>query len=110
MNLCVSARFPDACRIDQRDGDKTECLTVCAQGRFLRGEVQPGQFLAMNPGTATEEIAGTPTTEPAFGLPAYWIQDNQRDRAQLLGYTVVDGATVITVPQDWSGLSGECKC
>ncbi len=61
-----------------------------------RGEVQPGQFLAMNPGTATEEIAGTPTTEPAFGLPAYWIQDNQRDRAQLLGYTVVDGPTVIT--------------
>lgn len=61
-----------------------------------RGEVLPGMFLAMNPGTATEEIEGTATTEPAFGLPAYWIKDNQRDRAQLLGYTVVDGATVLT--------------
>jgi hypothetical protein len=40
-----------------------------------------------------EEIAGVATTEPAFGLPAYWIQEGQRDRAQLLGYTVVDGAT-----------------
>ncbi len=61
-----------------------------------RGEIQPGNFLAMNPGTATEAIAGTATTEPAFGLPAYWIQGGQRDHAQLLGYTVVDGATVIT--------------
>jgi flagellar biosynthesis protein FlhA len=63
-----------------------------------RGELQPGAFLAMNPGTATatEEISGTATTEPAFGLPAYWIQGSQRDHAQLLGYTVVDGATVIT--------------
>ena len=61
-----------------------------------RGEIQPGAYLAMNPGTATEEIAGTATTEPAFGLPAYWIQAPQRDHAQLLGYTVVDGATVIT--------------
>jgi flagellar biosynthesis protein FlhA len=61
-----------------------------------RGEIQPGAYLAMNPGTATEEIAGTATTEPAFGLPAYWIQAQQRDHAQLLGYTVVDGATVIT--------------
>jgi flagellar biosynthesis protein FlhA len=61
-----------------------------------RGEIQPGNYLAMNPGTATEPIAGTSTTEPAFGLPAYWIQGAQRDHAQLLGYTVVDGATVIT--------------
>ncbi len=61
-----------------------------------KGEVLPGAFLAMNPGTAVEEIPGTPTTEPAFGLPAYWIQESQRDRAQLSGYTVVDGATVIT--------------
>jgi flagellar biosynthesis protein FlhA len=63
---------------------------------IARSEVQPGMFLAMNPGTATEDIQGTATTEPAFGLPAFWIQDNQRDHAQLLGYTVVDGATVIT--------------
>lgn len=60
------------------------------------GEVIPGRFLAMNPGTASEDIPGIATTEPAFGLPAFWIEDGQRDRAQLLGYTVVDGATVIT--------------
>jgi len=61
-----------------------------------RGEVQPGAFLAMNPGTAVSDIPGTPTTEPAFGLPAFWIQESQRDHAQLMGYTVVDGATVIS--------------
>jgi len=69
---------------------------------LLRGEeiarstVAPGMFLAMNPGTASGEIQGTATTEPAFGLPAFWIAENQRDHAQLMGYTVVDGATVIT--------------
>ncbi|MCE1228985.1 MAG: flagellar biosynthesis protein FlhA [Firmicutes bacterium] len=62
----------------------------------VRGELMPNQYLAMNPGTATEDLDGHPTTEPAFGLPAYWIQENQRDRAQLLGYTVVDGPTVMT--------------
>ena len=69
---------------------------------LLRGEevarstVVPGMYLAMNPGTATADIQGTPTTEPAFGLPAFWIAENQRDHAQLMGYTVVDSATVIT--------------
>jgi len=63
---------------------------------IARGEIQPGHFLAMNPGTATGDIPGTATTEPAFGLPAFWIQENQRDHAQIMGYTVVDGATVIS--------------
>jgi len=63
---------------------------------IARAELQPTQFLAMNPGTATEDLSGTPTSEPAFGLPAYWIPDNLRDRAQMLGYTVVEPATVLT--------------
>ena len=63
---------------------------------IARSEVMPGMYLAMNPGTATEDVQGIATTEPAFGLPAFWIQENQRDHAQLMGYTVVDGATVIT--------------
>ena len=63
---------------------------------IARAELQPAQFLAMNPGTATEDLAGTPTSEPAFGLPAFWIPDAQRDRAQMLGYTVVEPATVLT--------------
>jgi flagellar biosynthesis protein FlhA len=61
-----------------------------------RGELMAGQWMAMNPGTATEEIGGAPTTEPAFGLPAYWIPETQKDRAQLLGYTVVEPGTVLT--------------
>ena len=58
-------------------------------------EVMPGYYLAMDPGTATETIKGIPTTEPAFGLPAIWITEDQRERAQLAGYTVVDCTTVI---------------
>ncbi|HJW34460.1 MAG TPA: flagellar biosynthesis protein FlhA [Holophagaceae bacterium] len=61
-----------------------------------KGELMPGQWMAMNPGTASEDIAGLPTTEPAFGLPAFWIQENLKDRAQLLGYTVVESGTVLT--------------
>ncbi len=63
---------------------------------IARSDLQPSQFRAMNPGTASEELSGTPTSEPAFGLPAYWIPDAQRDRAQMLGYTVVEPATVLT--------------
>jgi flagellar biosynthesis protein FlhA len=61
-----------------------------------RGELMPGQWMAMNPGTATEDIGGQATTEPAFGLPAFWIPESQKDRAQLLGYTVVEPGTVLT--------------
>ncbi len=53
-------------------------------------------FLAMNPGTAIEEIEGIPTKEPAFGLDAYWIHQSKKDKAQMSGYTVVDIQTVIT--------------
>jgi len=60
------------------------------------GELLMDHFLAMNPGTAEDEIDGIPTTEPAFGLPAMWITENQRDRAEMLGYTVVDPPSVIS--------------
>jgi len=59
------------------------------------GELMMDQFLAMNPGTAEEEIEGIPTMEPAFGLPAIWITESQRDRAEMLGYTVVDPPSII---------------
>ena len=61
-----------------------------------QGEILVGHFLAMNPGTATEPIAGVATTEPTFGLPAQWISADERERAQVLGYTVVDPSSVIT--------------
>jgi len=61
-----------------------------------RGELMVGQFLAMNPGTATERLQGKATKEPAFGLPAYWVSEALKDKAQQSGYTVVDGPCVMT--------------
>ncbi len=60
------------------------------------GEIMPGHFLAMNPGLASEPLKGIATTEPAFGLPATWISEDKKERAQIAGYTVVDGTTVTT--------------
>ncbi len=60
-----------------------------------RGEVEPGKYLAIDTGGVRGKIKGKPTKEPAFGLPAYWIGDSEKDRAKLLGYTVVDVPTVI---------------
>ena len=59
------------------------------------GEAFPERFLAINPGHAMGQLAGTPTQDPAFGLPAVWIDGARRDEAQVAGYTVVDAATVI---------------
>jgi len=61
-----------------------------------RGEVMFDHYLAMNPGDMEEEIPGIKTTEPAFGLPALWITEEQRDRAEMLGYTVVDIPSIIS--------------
>jgi flagellar biosynthesis protein FlhA len=61
-----------------------------------RGQVKMNHYLAMNPGTASGEVKGIPTKEPTFGLPALWITEGEKDRAQLAGYTVVDLVTVIT--------------
>ena len=60
-----------------------------------RGRIIPGHRLAINPGGAVVDIAGIPTTEPAFGLPAVWIEDGARAEAEALGYTVVDSESVI---------------
>ena len=59
------------------------------------GEILPGQFLAINPGGAKTPLIGTATTDPAFGLPAHWIDERQRENAQMAGYTVVDSETVL---------------
>jgi flagellar biosynthesis protein FlhA len=59
------------------------------------GEAYPGQWLAINPGQVSAALPGTPTTDPAFGLPAVWIDTNMREQAQVFGYTVVDSSTVV---------------
>ncbi|MBI2432819.1 MAG: flagellar biosynthesis protein FlhA [Candidatus Hydrogenedentes bacterium] len=58
-------------------------------------ELMPDHFLAMNPGLAEEEVEGYPTKEPAFGLQAVWVSRAQRDRAERLGYTIVEPSAVL---------------
>ena len=60
------------------------------------GDLMANYYLAMNPGTADEEIDGIPTTEPTYGLPALWIKESAKENALAKGYTVVDLATVMT--------------
>ena len=63
---------------------------------FAQYEILPDHFMAMNPGdAATSKIKGIDVEEPAFGLPATWVQSSMRDRAEMAGYTVVDPSTVI---------------
>jgi flagellar biosynthesis protein FlhA len=58
-------------------------------------DAHPGMFLAINPGRVTQTVSGITTTDPAFGLPAVWIDAQSRESAQAAGYTVVDASTVI---------------
>ncbi|MCR5303083.1 MAG: flagellar biosynthesis protein FlhA [Lachnospiraceae bacterium] len=59
------------------------------------GEILFDHYMAMNPGYVEEEITGIPTFEPSFHLPATWITESQRERAESLGYTVVDPPSII---------------
>ncbi|NDL62628.1 flagellar biosynthesis protein FlhA [Acerihabitans arboris] len=60
-----------------------------------RGEAYPGRWMAINPGGATGELPGDVTRDPAFGLPAIWIDSALKEQAQILGYTVVEASTVV---------------
>ena len=62
---------------------------------IAKGELMLDHYLAMNSGTVFEEVPGIETIEPAFGLPALWIPDNEREQAELNGYTVVDAVSVL---------------
>ena len=59
------------------------------------GEILFDHYMAMNPGYVEEEISGIPTFEPSYHLPAIWITESQRERAESLGYTVVDPPSII---------------
>jgi flagellar biosynthesis protein FlhA len=59
------------------------------------GEVNPGMYLAVNPGRVLGQLPGVQTRDPAFGQPAAWVDAGSRDHAQSLGYTVVDASTVV---------------
>ncbi len=60
------------------------------------GEIYTDRFLAMNPGHIEETLTGIATTDPAFGLPSYWISRQEKDKGELLGYTVVDSISVLS--------------
>jgi len=60
-----------------------------------QGEATPGQWMAINPGQVSATLPGTQTQDPAFGLPAIWIDASLREQAQIYGYTVVDASTVV---------------
>lgn len=62
---------------------------------IANGESHFGEYLAIDPGMVTGSLSGAMTTDPAFGLPAVWINSQTRDEAQSMGYTVVDAGTVI---------------
>lgn len=62
---------------------------------IARGEIHVGHYLAMNPGVASEALDGIQTVEPVFQLPAVWISENHKERAEMLGYTVFDPSTVV---------------
>lgn len=59
------------------------------------GFVEPGHYLAMDPGNAAGAVKGKATTDPAFGLPAWWVDEGTRDEAEVLGYTVIDPTSVL---------------
>ena len=84
-------RIRDDAQLDPND------YRIVIRGQTVaRGEVYPDQYLAMDAGSAAGEIVGAiGTTEPAFGLPAYWITEPQRPEAELLNYTVVEASAVL---------------
>jgi len=80
---------------DEVDLDSHEYVVKVRGTVVARGSIMAGHHLAMDPGDAVGTLPGIPTTEPAFGLPAIWIPESQHAEAEALGYTVVDGESVI---------------
>lgn len=88
--------LPPAVHIRDNLELKPSVYRITLRGAVVgEGECFPGMFLAINPGHATTPLLGTATTDPAFGLPAVWIDERQRESAQMAGYTVVDSSTVV---------------
>jgi flagellar biosynthesis protein FlhA len=89
--------LPPAVHIRDNLGElRPAAYRVTLRGAVVaEGEAFPGMLLAINPGGATQQLPGTKTTDPAFGLPAVWIEERHRETAQMGGFTVVDCATVV---------------
>jgi flagellar biosynthesis protein FlhA len=75
---------------------KPSAYNITLRGVVIaKGEAFPGRHLAINPGGVSVPLIGSPATDPAFGLPAFWIDENQIENSQALGFTVVDCETVM---------------
>lgn len=88
--------LPPAVHIrDNLDLAPTEYRILLKGVEIGRGDTQPDRWMAINPGCAEGELPGVPCQDPTFGLPAVWIDEVMRERAQAFGYTVVDPSSVI---------------
>jgi flagellar biosynthesis protein FlhA len=88
--------LPPAVHIRDNLELRPSCYRVLLKGVVVgEGEAFSGMYLAINPGHIKVPIEGSQTTDPAFGLQATWIEARVREQAQMVGYTVVDAATVI---------------
>jgi flagellar biosynthesis protein FlhA len=76
--------------------DANEYIVKIKGSRVGGGSIMFDHFLAMNPGNVEGEIKGIDTVEPAFGLPALWINETEREKAEIFGYTVVDPSSIIS--------------
>src|ERR1035437_2507904 len=75
--------------------DQNSYVIKLRGSEISRGSVDPTKMLCMDPAGGEIAVSGIPTTEPVFGLPASWISISERERAESLGYTVVDAASVL---------------
>jgi len=76
--------------------DANEYMVKIKGSKVGGGSIMFDHFLAMNPGNVEGEIAGIETVEPAFGLPALWVNETEREKAEIYGYTVVDPSSIIS--------------
>jgi flagellar biosynthesis protein FlhA len=80
---------------DELGLDSHEYVVKVRGAEVARARIMPGHLLAMDPGDAEEGLRGVPTTEPTYGLPAFWVHTSGRAEAEALGYTVVDAESMI---------------
>jgi len=75
--------------------DPSQYVIKIKGNQIAKGEIYPNKYLVIDPGTSDFDIQGIPTTEPAFGLAALWIDGRDKEKAELNGYTIVEPVTVL---------------
>ena len=93
--ILANSTYPADFIRDNLQIEVTEYRILIAGRVVGNGRLQPNEFLAIDPGGTHQEIDGAETIDPAFGLPAKWVSESMRRRAEMAGYTVVDAPTVL---------------